>query len=159
MLTAHATGVDTMPFAQKQLLEFAHFYEAQEHDQSYGALYSACAAGLRAWEARRGLYRDTTRTARRFLAELEKLVTRYCVDLPPTKETSQETAFALIECLACVIREAALGSKTETPDEEAVLTYFEACGEWLPNDAGLASECYYKGIPATAGSAGSSTAP
>ena len=66
-----------------------------------------------------------------------------------TQENEQETAFAMVECLACMIREVALASGADTPDEEFVLSYFETCGEWRPEDSGLASVYFFKRIPAS----------
>ena len=137
-----------MPFPTAQLLEIARHYEARIAEPRYGALYATCAAGLLAWEARRAFYRKNIDTARRFLGELEKRVARACDGGLPDAETEQETAFALLECLACIIREVTLSAGAGTPEEESVLAYFETCGEWRPDDANLVSEYYFKRIPA-----------
>ncbi len=138
-----------MPFAKEQLLEIARHYEAEAKHPHFGLLYAACAAGLRAWEARRGFYRKTLDAARPFLAELENHIIRiFAGSGGLTPENEQEAAFVMVECLACMIREVALTSGAETPDEEAVLSYFETCGEWRSNDGHLASEYFFKRIPA-----------
>ncbi len=137
-----------MPFTKEQLLETAAQFAGLADHPRYGHLFAACAAGLRAWEARRGFYRKTVNTARIFLAELERHVVRVRQD-GLTQENEQETAFAMVECLACMIREVALASGADTPDEEFVLSYFETCGEWRPEDSGLASVYFFKRIPAS----------
>ncbi len=137
-----------MPFTKEQLLETADQFAGLTDHPRYGHLFAACAAGLRAWEARRGFYRKTVNTARIFLAELERHVVRVRQD-GLTQDNQQETAFAMVECLACIIREVALASGADTPDEEFVLSYFETCGEWRPEDTGLLStEYFFKRIPA-----------
>ena len=136
-----------MPFTKEQLLETADQFAGLADDPRHGHLFAACAAGLRAWEARRGYYRKTVNTARVFLAELERHVVRVRRD-GLTRENAQETAFAMVECLACMIREVALASGADTPGEEFVLSYFETCGEWRPEDTGLAAAYFFKRIPA-----------
>ena len=44
----------TMPFTKEQLLETAAQFAGLADHPRYGHLFAACAAGLRAWEARRG---------------------------------------------------------------------------------------------------------
>ncbi len=137
-----------MPFSNAQIREVADYYETRHAAPLFGPLFTACAAGLRAWEARRAYYRRTVDTAGRFLRELEGQVAKIVTGPGLNAETEQEVAYALVECLACIIREVTAGAGAESPDEEAVLSFFEGSGEWRRDDDTLVAEYFFKRIPA-----------
>lgn len=65
---------------------------------------------------------------------------------------SEEDCFSLFECVVIFfrLRQCAGGMDAPSPVERDVLRHFEQCGEWLPEDATLVCEWYWRRIPALA---------
>lgn len=58
--------------------------------------------------------------------------------------------FCVFECLVIFIRIRQLSDREAalSVQEQAVLDYFENCGEWAPEDESLVSRCYWNCLPA-----------
>lgn len=64
------------------------------------------------------------------------------------KEMAQDLAFQLVEDMAVLLREKYLRNGCEpSPDELALMDYFETRGHWKFGDQTLVTEFYYIGLP------------
>jgi len=100
-------------------------------------------------EAADGSPMDTPHVGLPFYNEGEKLIQSICGKSGQDVYALQDCTFSLIECFAVILRERSLANPAQQlpPAQRKVLSYFENCGHWHPDDGTLVSQFYYKDIP------------